>query len=52
MLEKRNNEKKNGYTVYDMRWIKLQSFVAGFVFACIALAGLVNFLLSIKGLFK
>lgn len=40
------------YTVHDIRWAKVQSFTAGFTFACVALAGLVNFLLSLKGLIE
>ena len=40
------------YSESDIRWAKLQSFVAGFVAACVAIAGITNFFLSVRGLIK
>ena len=43
-------KKNDSYTLNDIRWTQIKFFAAGFVFACGALAGLVNLLLSLKGL--
>lgn len=54
LVENTGTELKNKdtYTINDIRWAHLKSFTAGFIFACVVIAGVVNLLLSLKGLLQ